>query len=361
MVKVGILTLGLKDNYGGILQAVALYCFLEKNGYQPVLIRKYPIENPIKVAIKNLLKLIPYQNIKGIRVSNLKYKQNLNFWSQYINCQTPIFTRKNQIENYIDTSGLSSLIVGSDQVWRYNYINDSEYDTYFLNFKLKNEVKKISYAASFGINEWERPECATEVTSMLKKFEFISVREKSGVYICLNNFNINNVSQVLDPTLLIGSNFFKDMIKLENQKISDCVTYVLDKDYKKKEIIDSINKKYNNQKNKDLLTTTSMLSVPQWIENFNNTKMVITDSFHGMVFSILFEKEFFVIINKDRGSDRFISLCEKLDLLDRLIDSDTVEVNLMNLRPLNYIEINSKLSEMRKTSSKFLLNALSVE
>lgn len=361
MMKVGILTLGLKDNYGGILQAIALYSFLEKNEYRPVLIRKYPIEKPIKMIIKNILKFIPYQNVKGLRISNLKYNQNLEFWSHYISRQTPIFTRKEQIENYINENDLSALVVGSDQVWRYTYINDSEYDTYFLNFKLRKELKKISYAASFGINEWERPECSMEVSSLLEKFSSISVREKSGIEICSNSFSIKNVCQVLDPTLLIGSTFFKDMIKLENQKISDCVTYVLDKNYKKKEIIDSINKKYNNQNNKDLLTNTSMLSVPQWVENFNNTKMVITDSFHGMVFSILFEKEFFVIINKDRGSDRFISLCEKLDLLDRLLDSDTVEANLMNLKPLNYIEINKKLSEMRETSSKFLLNALSVE
>lgn len=360
-MKIGILTLGLKDNYGGILQAIALFCFLEQNGFRPVLIRKYPIENPVKISIKNILKIIPFQNIKGIRISNLKYIQNLKFWSQYINHQTPIFLKKVQIENYINSNDLSAIIVGSDQVWRYTYINDSEYDTYFLNFKLNKTIKKISYAASFGISEWECPACSKEVTALLKNFDFISVREKSGIEICSRNFNIKKVSQVLDPTLLIGSDFFKKMIQSENQEKTDCITYVLDKNNKKQEIIDSINNKFNNEVNRDLLTETSRLSIPQWVDSFNKTKMIITDSFHGMVFAILFEREFFVIINKDRGSDRFISLCEKLDILDRLIDSEAINLDSINFKSLNYIEIKEKLSKLREVSSIFLLNALNDE
>lgn len=361
MTKIGILTLGLKDNYGGILQAIALYCFLKENGYQAVLIRKYPIENPIKGMIRKVLETLPFQNVRGIRVSNIKYNQNLRFWSQYIDCQTPILTHKKDIENYINKNDISSIVVGSDQVWRYTYINDSEYDTYFLNLQLDKKIKKISYAASFGIDTWEKPEFSTEITSFLKKFNYISVREKSGIQICYNNFNISNVNQVLDPTLLIGPSFFKYMIKDEKSEINDCITYVLDNSGQKQKIINFINEKYDNKKNKDLLTDSSTISVPQWVMNFNTAKMIITDSFHGMVFSILFEKQFFVIVNKDRGSDRFFSLCEKLDLLDRLIDSELMDINLMSIKPLNYNEINKKLSDLRKISSDFLLNALQEE
>ncbi|MGB9191428.1 polysaccharide pyruvyl transferase family protein [Acinetobacter sp.] len=361
MKKIGILTLGLKDNYGGILQAIALYFFLKQNGYQPVLIRKYPIENSIKGIIRKILEIIPFQNIRGIRISNIKYHQNLIFWSQYIDCQTPIFTHKKQIENYISKNDLSAIVVGSDQVWRYTYINDSEYDTYFLNFRLEKEIKKISYAASFGINTWEHTDSSTEITSFLKKFNFISVREKSGIEICYKNFNITNVAQVLDPTLLVGSSFFKSMIEDKKSEIYDCITYVLDKNHQKQNIINFINKKYNNKNNKDLLTDSSMLSIPEWVGSFNTSKMIITDSFHGMVFAILFEKDFFVIVNKDRGSDRFISLCEKLDILDRLIDNEMVDINFMSIKPLNYDKINKNLADLRKISSDFLLNALQDE
>lgn len=355
MKKIGILTLGLKDNYGGILQAIALYSFIKSNGYSPILIRKYRNENALKKLVRNLLQILPMQNVKGIRQKNLKYKKNIKFWSKYIDNQTQIFTKKDQVSEYA-CKNLDAVIVGSDQVWRYSYINDGAYDVFFLNFEFSG--KKIAYAASFGINKWEQPKYNSDIHNYLLDFDSISVREQSGVEICKQSFNIDNVSWVLDPTLLIGADFFKDMIENEKNEKYDSIDYILDRNEQKIKIIDVINEKYKNISNVNLLTGSSTLSIAEWVSKFSCTKMVVTDSFHGMVFSILFEKEFFVIVNKERGADRFISLCKELDILDRLIDISDEKWDLDTIRPLNYLKINHKLSKLRDKSRYFLLNAL---
>lgn len=358
MKKVGLLTMGLTDNYGGILQAIALYSFIQDIGYDVVLLRKYPIESNLKRRLKKILRVLPFQNIRGLRISNIKYQNNFKFWSKYIENQTPIFTHKSQIEKYIDDN-LSSIVVGSDQVWRYSYINDSEYDIFFLNLNLKKRIKKIAYAASFGIDKWEAPELNEEVGCFLRDFTSVSVREDSGIDICSNSFNYYNVSTVLDPTLLIGADFFKDMVKEEAINRVDSINYVLDNNENKKNVINKINLHYSNFSTRELLNKSSILSISEWVASFRDAKMIITDSFHGMVFSILFEKEFFVIINNNRGADRFTSLCKKLDLMDRLITEDEEHFDFKAIKPLNYSEINKRLSILRNFSSEFLIKSLS--
>lgn len=355
MKKIGILTLGLKDNYGGILQAIALYVFLKKNGFDPILIRKYRYESRLKNLLRRFFEMMPIQNFRGIRLTNIKFKENLQFWSKYIDNQTQIFTKKDQVSEYA-CKNLDAVIVGSDQVWRYSYINDGAYDVFFLNFEFSG--KKIAYAASFGINKWEQPKYNSDIHNYLLDFDSISVREQSGVEICKQSFNIDNVSWVLDPTLLIGADFFKDMIKNEKNEKYDSIDYILDRNEQKIKIIDGINEKYKNISNVNLLTESSTLSIAEWVSKFSCTKMVVTDSFHGMVFSILFEKEFFVIVNKERGADRFISLCKELDLLDRLIDISDENLDLDLIRPLDYMRINNNLKELRKASREFLIRSL---
>lgn len=356
MSKVGILTLGLKDNYGGILQAIALYCFLKKNGYHPILIRKYPIENSIKRIIRRALEILPFQNFRGIRISNLKYNQNLKFWSQYIDCQTVIFTRKREIETYINNNELSSIVVGSDQVWRYTYINDSEYDTYFLNFKLEKKIKKISYAASFGKGEWEAPDKVRDISGFLSKFSAVSVREMSGIDICNNTFGVKNSKLVLDPTLLMGREFFCDMIKDVNDQIYESVQYILDPSETKNSILNTIHNKYSNGNIKNILDGKNFYSLDEWVSFFKNTNFVVTDSFHGMVFSIIFNKQFIVLINNNRGRDRFESLCSLLGIKDRLWDIN--QNNYPTLEDIDYGLINEKLDELRRESANFLISSI---
>lgn len=356
MKNVAILTLGLRHNYGGILQAAALYNFLKREGYNPVLLRKYQIQKGWKAIIIKALEILPFQNLKGFRNSYIKYINNIQFFNEYMPSQTKIMTYKSQIEEFLNKYEIDAIVVGSDQVWRYTYINDSEYDIYFLNFKLNREIKKISYAASFGIDTWEAPSENLNIKKYLSDFNAVSVRESSGQEICKKDFGKYDVELVLDPTLLIDQSFYLDMIKNKSPKNYDCITYILDENTEKKELVKKINVECQHKSVFNLLTKSSKLSVQDWVASFKSSDFIITDSFHGMVFSIIFNKQFVVLINKDRGSDRFFSLCHLLGLQDRLYDP-TLGLTF-DLKSIDYSDVNKKLESLRKSSKKYLLDAL---
>ncbi len=101
-------------------------------------------------------------------------------------------------------------------------------------------------------------------------------------------------------------------------------------------------------------------SVPEWLASFANADFVITDSFHGMVFSIIFEKEFVVIGNSKRGIDRFISLLSLLKLENRLI-FDLKDLEKKDLKPIDYSRVNIVLDNEKKKSKDFLLGALNAK
>jgi len=357
MKNVAILTLGLRHNYGGILQAAALYNFLKREGYNPVLLRKYPVQKGWKAIIIKALEILPFQNLKGFRNSYIKYINNIQFFDEYMPNQTKIMTYKSQIEEFLNKYEIDAIVVGSDQVWRYTYINDTEYDTYFLNFKLNREIKKISYAASFGIDTWEAPSENLNIKKYLSDFNAVSVRESSGQEICKKDFGKYDVELVLDPTLLIDQSFYLDMIKNKSPKNYDCITYILDENTEKKELIKKINVEYQHKSVFNLLTKSSKLSVQDWVASFKSSDFIITDSFHGMVFSIIFNKDFLVIINKDRGADRFYSLCKILGLESRLVTPDSVAIDRM--APIDYSKINEILDQLRVKSKQFLINSIS--
>ncbi|WP_180005892.1 polysaccharide pyruvyl transferase family protein [Acinetobacter sp. YH12237] len=356
MKNIAILTLGLRHNYGGILQAAALYNFLKREGYNPVLLRKYPVQKGWKAIIIKALEILPFQNLKGFRNSYIKYINNIQFFDEYMPNQTKIMTYKSQIEEFLNKYEIDAIVVGSDQVWRYTYINDTEYDTYFLNFKLNREIKKISYAASFGIDTWEAPSENLNIKKYLSDFNAVSVRESSGQEICKKDFGKYDVELVLDPTLLIDQSFYLDMIKNKSPKNYDCITYILDENTEKKELVKKINVECQHKSVFNLLTKSSKLSVQDWVASFKSTDFIITDSFHGMVFSIIFNKDFLVIINKDRGADRFYSLCKILGLESRLVTPDSVAIDRM--APIDYSKVNEILDQLRVKSKQFLINSI---
>lgn len=356
MKNVAILTLGLRHNYGGILQAAALYNFLKIEGYNPILLRKYPIQKGWKAIIIKALEILPFQNLKGFRNSYVKYINNIQFFDEYMPNQTKIMNYKFQIEEFLNKHEIDAIVVGSDQVWRYTYINDTEYDTYFLNFKLNREIKKISYAASFGIDSWEAPSENLNIKKYLSDFNAVSVRESSGQGICKKDFDRQDAEWVLDPTLLIDQSFYLDMIKNNSLESYDCITYILDNNREKNELVKKIHTDCQHVNVLNLLTKSSTLSVQNWVASFKSTKFVITDSFHGMVFSIIFNKQFVVLVNKDRGSDRFFSLCHLLGLEDRLYDP--TQGVTFDLKAIDYLDVNKRLESLRKSSKKYLLDAL---
>ena len=371
-MKIGILTLPLVDNYGGILQAVALYRLLHNKGYDVILINKeyYNNDSILKKVLKKIFLMIPFydfRNLKSNKKIYLEKEVRKKFHKSFL--QKEIFNiskklhTKNELENFVNKEKINAVIVGSDQVWRKQYINDIYYKSYFLDFITNKEIRKIAYAASFGKNHWEGINDIEEISNYLKNFDAISTRELSGKSICKNTFGINNVEHTIDPTILIGKEFYLDLISTYDTSTiprDSLLTYVLDEAVEKKEIIEYIQRNVSSRNihhlkgfnNKD-----TIYSIPEWLASFIFAETVITDSFHGMVFSIMFEKDFIVIGNKDRGLDRFLSLLNLLKLEDRLIFNLEGLVD-KELKEINYELVNKILDENRKISLDFLWSSL---
>lgn len=369
-MKIGILTLPIAENYGGILQAVALSQYLTQEGHDVTLIYKETQPTLWKEIVKKTLLMIPCHNFLNVK-SNAKIKKEAaartllhqDFINKEIPNISPSLSSSEELTAYANQQNFDAVIVGSDQVWRKAYINDSHYLSYFLDFIRSTKTKKIAYAASFGKDQWEGKGDESKISDLLHKFSAISVREASGVDICNKTFNIKNVEHVLDPTLLMDKQFYLDLIKkydlskIESKKI---VTYVLDEASNKKNIIHN-HKDRLGLSSDDILHlkgfshTARTYTIPEWLFAIANANFVITDSFHGMVFAIIFEKDFVVIGNKDRGLERFTSLLSILKLNEYLISDPHKHVE----KNINYETVDLKLQEIKAKALLFLQKALS--
>lgn len=320
-MKVGIITQPLKGNYGGIIQNWALQQVLKKMGHDPITI-DYMFSDTwtiwMKVNISRLLKQIvkPGKGFSYYAKNVVRSRMFDDFIKENI-----ITTEKvhRYSERLIENYRLEALIVGSDQVWRPKYNYKALYDM-FCGFAQHTGVKRISYAASFGTEEWEYKETQTEICrELVRNFDGVSVRESSGVDLCKRYFGIDAV-QVLDPTFLLTK---EDYCRLINDVEPMCderslAAYVLDPTADK---INHINQTAKKQGLKPFVVSASrqaLLTPKQWISIFRDAQYVVTDSFHGAVFSMIFEKPFETLGNETRGNARF-------KLIDELKSNNNID------------------------------------
>lgn len=369
-MRIGILTLPLHTNYGGILQAYALQTVLERMGHDVCLIEKkrQPLRLPLWKA--------PLSYGKRI-IKNLTGNPFPIFYEQKTNRETPIVRRNTDkfINKYIkrrivdDFSGIKetdfdAIVVGSDQIWRPKYFQEIEHA--FLDFTEGWNIKRIAYAASFGTDEWEyTPEQTERCSNLLKQFDAVSVREKSGVGLCREHFHIKAV-HVLDPTMLLSATDYIKLFEAADIPKSNgtLLCYILDETQEKTALVNRIaeekklvpfrvNSKVENHSAP--LSERIQPPVEQWLRGFYNSEFIVTDSFHACVFSILFNKPFVVVGNVDRGMSRFTSLLEMFGLNDRLFtdmpESQSVEY-------INWQEVNALLDSQRKAAKDFLNNLI---
>ncbi|QHF38395.1 hypothetical protein PspS34_09000 [Pseudomonas sp. S34] len=363
MKKIGLLTLPLKNNYGGILQAVALYSYLSKN-HNVKIIQKNAFRPTWKRLLVGILELIPLQNFKNHRSNHLKNKHHKSFIKKHLPNQTSPINNVDQLKKFTLESEFDAIIVGSDQVWRMDYIDDGSYSAYFLDFIENPKTKKISYAASFGKDHWQAPEKIEEVTQLLKGFDAISTRETVGVDICREVFNSPRCEHVLDPTLLVEKSFFEALL-VQPVKSSKKIllNYTLDQNKIKNSLLtktlDVLGESYEVSSIYEPQEKRPKFNVQQWIGHFSAADFVITDSFHGMVFSIIFNKNFLVVANKDRGLSRFSSLLNLLSLESRLITEDS-QADIRNIvsNAIDYSDVEITLSQLRAQSKQYLEDSL---
>lgn len=373
-MRIGILTLPLHTNYGGILQAYALQTVLERMGHEVVV-----FDTPNRMPLPPL-KDIPKCFLKRI-VKKLLGRNQKIFYEYYQNKKViPVITQNTQrfINSYIhrkeirnfkelDGETYDAIVVGSDQVWRPLYFIPGwrwqEIENAFLSFASKWNIKRLSYAASFGTDNWEYTDQQTRrCKALLQVFDAISVRETNGVTLCKKYFDIDSV-HVLDPTMLLNEVDYSIFFQKANTPKSNgtLLNYILDENEKKRALIMhvanqkclrafSVTNPHENDETKPLNERIKP-SVEKWLRGFYDAEFVITDSFHACVFSILFKKQFVVVGNKERGLSRIESLLQCFGIENRIVE-DSVQV--MRLPLIDYDKVYVKLEKYRKKSLEFL-------
>jgi hypothetical protein len=353
-MKIGILTLPLHTNYGGILQAYALQTILERMGHKPRLIKRLMRKASIKSILRYKCKFLVKEIICLFRFkSNCELKKKkaiLRFIKQYI--KTDIYDTFEQIKkNQYDV-----IIVGSDQIWRPQYISDIE--NAYLNFTSDWNIKRIAYGASFGVSDWEYTLNQTlSCRRLIQRFDAISVREQSAVVLCSKYLGV--IAQwVLDPTMLLDKEDYVKIFSLTRTPVNadSLFDYILDETIDKNILIERIAnetglkpfwKKMKNEKSVEP-------SVIEWLNAFYNAKYVVTDSFHGCVFSILFQKNFIVYGNEKRGLARFQSLLSLFGLENRLV-TNLEQNGEFSLEDIDWEIVTKKLQDFRNRSMLFLI------
>lgn len=369
-MKVGILTLPLHTNYGGILQAYALQTVLERMGHEVCLIEKH--QQPLRLPYWK----VPFSYSKRILKNLTGYKFPI-LYEQKRNREIPIERQNTNkfINRYIKRifvdefanikeTDFDAIIVGSDQIWRPMYFPQIE--NAYLDFVHSRNIIRIAYAASFGTGEWEYTQEQTEhCKELIKKFNAISVRENSGVSLCHKYLGVN-AEYVLDPTMLLPKEYYIRLFKKVNTPKSkgNLLGYILDETPEKTSLISKVAKKKGlvpfrvNSKVGDIVAPLEeriQPSVEQWLRGFYDAEFVITDSFHACVFSILFNKPFLVVGNAERGLSRFTSLLEMFELQQRILPGFFED---MNFYEIDWNPVNSALKGMISSSMIFLRNNL---
>lgn len=355
-MKIGLVSY-YSRNYGALLQGYALQEVLRGLGHEVVAInRGFGVYG-------NLVWDFHYNISQRIKKALINYPFD-DFVKKELIMSPPVLSEENLIRL---GKSFDVIISGSDQIWNVDTLKYMQY-YFFLGWVSKGTLK-YSYAASFGQGGF----CATDaekklIGNLLSEYEVLSVRESSGIDICRDEFGLEAL-QHLDPTLLLTADKYLSLLKGKKHfNFPYLCTYVLDVSDDKQTLIDAVKKKYSldgvdnyaqSVRFKEQLRHRShrMPTVYQWLFNIANADMVITDSFHGTVFSIIFHKPFLCINNKKRGTARFESLLRSLGLLNRLVDLEkaSIETTLTVLeQKINFDEVEQRLDILRTKSLNFL-------
>ena len=306
-MNIAIITQALSDNYGGILQNYALQQVLKELGHDPVTIDwQYTLDLKwyLRSLVRSLIKHAPYRHLVKRRSPHFE-----SFVSRYIKT-TPIVARyrKSQLK------GMDAVVVGSDQVWRFEY-NRTTLADMFLDFAGDFKGPRIAYAASFGLDVWDAPASLRRTCSALAKlFDHVSVREESGVNLCNKELGIDAV-QMPDPVLLLKASDYLDLCKEVPESAEPYIcAYVLDSNPVIDSEIQAIQERMGYPVRRFTIGSAATWTVPEWLALFRDAAYVITDSYHGTLFSMIFGKEYTLVENHLRGNARFQQLRKITDL-----------------------------------------------
>lgn len=371
--KIAILTQPLHNNYGGLLQAYALKEVLQEMRHAVVIINRGYSFSPLwRRTASKIKRTLLKQPI--ITKNEQKYisQNNVAFREIYISeLSHPIHSQKGMSK--INEMGFDVLLAGSDQCWRPMY--SPSIGNYFFDFARDNSnIKRISYAASFGVSNWEFTDEDTAMArELMQLFDAISVREDSAVDLVKKHLGRDDAVHVLDPTMLLTAEHYKRIADNEKmpQSPGKLKMYILDHTEEKDQIVSTIVQQLKfksfevypkkrmgvDELSKHNINDFVFPSPAAWLRGFQDAKFVVADSFHGIVFSILFNVPFLAIGNKERGLTRFTSLLRMFELEDRLItDLTEFDADEFLKKEVDWEKVNKILESERSKAREFLIN-----
>lgn len=363
-MKIGILTFHDAHNYGAVLQAYGLKKYLKNIGHDAVVINYHHKNIPDgfpkkrKMIKGDSLKEI-YAHFNKMRCSHKSHLLRWNKFNKFINELTNnckyVYDSEEELSNLKD---IDVWICGSDQIWNPD-ITRGLNKGFFLHFETK--AKKISYATSMGIEKLDE-KYEKDFEKYINNLDHISVREEQ-LQQYARSFTKKTVEKVVDPTLLVEKEEYNELIipiKKQNYLLiyalgpDDRLTTLAKKIAKEKDlVIVELNTLY---KKKYEFEQVSDAGPEEFVSLIKNADYIITNSYHGTIFSMIFNKEFYVITRKNRNS-RMETLLKTAGISERLLDDDIqIELN----KKIDYKEVEEKLKEESDKSKKFLEEALKI-
>lgn len=361
-MKIAVLNLPFDNNYGGNLQRYALVTVLQRMGHQVRHINLQPwyslpwFKKPFCYAKRIAKKMFLDKNTSIFLEEQLALRAKernvlaLNFYEKYVPHTQAVYSIAD-LQAVCEAERFDAYVVGSDQVWRAGMTRCIGLENYFLKFTGQKKVIRIAYAVSMGKDEGYSRRLVKTLTALYKNFDAVSVREYSALRLLgMYGWNDPQPVWVTDPTLLLQPADYRKLVVaaggVDDMTSGKIFCYVLDMNSRVDKTIKEYEQSLRMSSVVTGLTDTDAISIEQWLYNLLNCSFVITDSYHGTVFSILFNKSFLFVGNEGRGNARVDSLLKMLDIKD--------------MDRINWSEVNKKLEMLREYSILFLRKGLEI-
>ena len=354
-----IITCHYAYNYGAVLQTYALCSYLNMQGLKTEVINYRPYYYRGSTKSTNKLKLLIR---KMIRVpDNIKSEKIFyGFLKEYVP-MTIEYKDHDSLKNANMTADL--FVAGSDQIWNFNLPNGTDL-AFYLDF-VHNSGKKISYAASLSsgkLNESQK----MFLNKQLQNFDRISVREDTGRKL-LQSCGIKDANVVMDPVYLLDLEKWTDMVKCPPYKPKG--KYILVYAFnRQKHIFQAAKKLAVEMGYKVYSVNTFWEDVLQGMDHYywnckpeeflyliKNAECIVTNSFHGLSFSLLFNKPVILYEKDDAGNSRMLDLLNSLDIKEDVLATRGSKILI---KKLPYDKINSRINELRLISKQYLSDCI---
>lgn len=372
-MKIGIVTFFCVPNYGAMLQAYALWKYLEERGHEVEFI-DYAFGNTRRIPLWKCFVARRLHNYFDVIRKKLKSYVRFDIVSF-----SDVFPRTKRLETFaeLETIGVryDAIIVGSDQMWNPLWCSGENLPVVMLDFAAKG-VKRIAYAVSFGTKEWKQEQNAAEAGRLLREFDAISVREESGMKLVQELSGRDDAKWMVDPTLLHSASFYESLLNVECRKRHRYVFSYMLEEWMNDENLESVIQAVMAAKGIDEIHTDkvsvgglwspickmfdvqSKVPVGTWLSEIANSDFVVTNSFHGTVFSILFHRPFVAmpVSGKMSGmNERIVSLLSMAGLRSRIVNIEDLDgCRDVVGSVINWDEVDRKLDAERLRSDIFL-------